>query len=62
MLCLCSNELQSVDWHCVVVDEIHSHFSNHKNKAYQAISQIRTRYKYGLTGTLMSVSYKLSTG
>ncbi|MCL7034130.1 hypothetical protein MKW94_012029 [Papaver nudicaule] len=44
--------LSEVDWHIVVVDEAHK-LKNDKSKLYSACLGIKTRNRYGLTGTVM---------
>ncbi|KAI3939632.1 hypothetical protein MKX01_038587 [Papaver californicum] len=44
--------LSEVDWHIVVVDEAHR-LKNEKSKLYSACLGIKTRNRYGLTGTVM---------
>ncbi|RZC65349.1 hypothetical protein C5167_009043 [Papaver somniferum] len=44
--------LSEVDWHIVVVDEAHR-LKNDKSKLYGACLGIKTRNRYGLTGTVM---------
>ncbi|GAB2274783.1 Swi5 complex subunit Swi2 [Dionaea muscipula] len=46
------NILSEVKWEVVIVDEAHR-LKNEKSKLYQACLGIKTRNRYGLTGTIM---------
>ncbi|KAI3802251.1 hypothetical protein L1987_30381 [Smallanthus sonchifolius] len=46
------NLSQMMDWEIVVVDEAHR-LKNEKSKLYEACLGIKTRRRYGLTGTIM---------
>ncbi|XP_024988466.1 switch 2 isoform X2 [Cynara cardunculus var. scolymus] len=46
------NILSSVSWEIVIVDEAHR-LKNEKSKLYEACLAIKTRKRYGLTGTVM---------
>ncbi|XP_052207251.1 switch 2 [Diospyros lotus] len=46
------NILSEVEWEIVIVDEAHR-LKNEKSKLYTACLQIKTRKRYGLTGTIM---------
>ncbi|KAK9078755.1 hypothetical protein SSX86_002813 [Deinandra increscens subsp. villosa] len=46
------NLLQLINWEIVIVDEAHR-LKNEKSKLYEACLGIKTRKRYGLTGTIM---------
>lgn len=46
------NVLSEIPWEIVIVDEAHR-LKNEKSKLYQACLAIKTRKRYGLTGTVM---------
>ena len=48
--------LCAVTWDCVIVDEAHR-LKNEKSQLYQACVKMRTKRRYGLTGTIMQNKY-----
>lgn len=48
--------LCAIKWDCVIVDEAHR-LKNEKSQLYKACYQIKTRRRYGLTGTIMQNKY-----
>ncbi|PHU12402.1 Switch 2 [Capsicum chinense] len=44
--------LSDIEWEIVIVDEAHR-LKNEKSKLYEACLEIKTRKRYGLTGTIM---------
>lgn len=43
-----------VPWHVAFFDEAHK-LKNKKSQTYQACSELKTKLRYGLTGTAMQV-------
>ena len=46
--------LKTIKWHIAIFDEAHK-LKNHKALIYEACSELKTRLRYGLTGTAMQV-------
>lgn len=46
------NILTNIEWEIVIIDEAHR-LKNEKSKLYRACLEIKTRKRYGLTGTIM---------
>ncbi|KAK9862888.1 hypothetical protein WJX84_009991 [Apatococcus fuscideae] len=49
-------DFQKVDWHVMIVDEAHR-LKNKKGRFHQAANAIKTKLRYGLTGTAMQNDY-----
>ncbi|KAG8455320.1 hypothetical protein GDO86_001498 [Hymenochirus boettgeri] len=49
---LCLDEINSIDWSAVVVDEVHK-IKNPKAKVTQVMKQIKCKVRIGLTGTIL---------
>ncbi|KAK9804888.1 hypothetical protein WJX72_010344 [[Myrmecia] bisecta] len=50
------DDINEVAWHAVVVDEAH-HLKNANSMIYQAAWSLKTKLRYGLSGTVMSNKY-----
>lgn len=48
--------LCNIKWDCVIVDEAHR-LKNDKSQLYKACIQMKTKRRYGLTGTIMQNNY-----
>jgi SNF2 family DNA or RNA helicase len=48
--------LCAFDWECVIVDEAHR-LKNERSQLYKACVKLRTKRRYGLTGTIMQNKY-----
>ena len=48
--------LCEIKWDCVIVDECHR-LKNEKSQLYQACIKMKTKCRYGLTGTIMQNNY-----
>ncbi|XP_024522854.1 switch 2 [Selaginella moellendorffii] len=46
------SSLQEIDWDCVIVDEAHR-LKNEKSQLYKACCRLRTKCRFGLTGTIL---------
>ncbi|KAG0630503.1 hypothetical protein M758_1G182900 [Ceratodon purpureus] len=49
-------DLCKINWDCVIVDECHR-LKNEKSQLYQACIQMKTKRRFGLTGTIMQNKY-----
>ncbi|KAJ7558773.1 hypothetical protein O6H91_04G055200 [Diphasiastrum complanatum] len=49
---MCGNHLSEVSWEVVIVDEAHR-LKNEKSQLYKACLKMRTKKRYGLTGTII---------
>ena len=57
--CACSSNIddfQKVDWHVMIVDEAHR-LKNRRTRFHKAANAIKTKLRYGLTGTAMQNDY-----
>jgi len=52
-----SYDILNIPWHMAVYDEAHM-LKNNESKTYISARQIRTRLRYGLSGTIMSNCYE----
>lgn len=53
----CEKELKNVDWSCAIFDEAHK-VKSRTSKQFRAVAALRTRRKFGLTGTVMQNSFE----
>ena len=47
-------DMLQIDWHVAIFDEAHK-LKNQKTQIYEACCALKTKLRYGLTGTAMQV-------